>query len=83
VLVVLADVTHELAREVVDRTEDPPGDHIAFDLGESEFDLIKPRGQGRSEMQVQLGILGVTVDRRRIGSGNRMRVRETPATNAR
>ena len=40
VLVGMTDVTHELAREVVDRGEDPAGDHIAFDLTEPEFDLL-------------------------------------------
>ena len=42
VLVVMTDVTHELARQVVDRGEDPAGDHIAFDAAEPEFDLIEP-----------------------------------------
>jgi len=58
VLVVMTDVTHELARQVVDRGEDPASDHIAFDAAEPEFDLIEPRGIGRSEMQVQLGMIG-------------------------
>jgi hypothetical protein len=48
VLVVMTDVTHELARQVVDRGEDPAGDHIAFDAAEPEFDLIEPRGIGAS-----------------------------------
>src|SRR5271155_6130879 len=54
----MTDVTHELARQVVDRGEDPASDHIAFDAAEPEFDLIEPRGIGRSEMQVQLGMIG-------------------------
>jgi len=37
VLVVMTDVTHELARQVVDRGEDPAGDHLAFDAAEPEF----------------------------------------------
>jgi len=32
----MTDVTHELARQVVDRGEDPAGDHIAFDVGGQE-----------------------------------------------
>ena len=58
VLVVMTDVAHELARQVLDRGEDPAGDHIAFDPGEPQFNLIEPRGIGRSEMQVHLGMLG-------------------------
>jgi hypothetical protein len=54
----MTDVTHELARQVVNRGEDPAGDHIAFDAAEPEFDLIEPRGIGRSKMQVQLGMIG-------------------------
>jgi len=57
-LVVMTDVAHELARQIVDRGEDPAGNHIAFDPAEPEFDLIKPRGIGRSEVQVQLGMIG-------------------------
>ena len=54
-LVVMTDVAHELARQVVDRGEDPAGDHLAFDAAEPEFDLIEPRGIGRSKMQLPLG----------------------------
>src|SRR5258708_31649854 len=36
----------------------PRGEHIAFDAAEPEFDLIEPRGIGRSKMQVQLGMIG-------------------------
>jgi hypothetical protein len=58
VLVVMTDVTHELARQVVDRSEDPAGAHLAFDAAEPEFDLIEPRRIGRSKMQMQLGMIG-------------------------
>ena len=54
----MANITHELTRRVIDGAEDPAGDHIAFDAGEPQFDLIEPRGIGWSEMQVQLGMLG-------------------------
>ena len=57
-LVVMTDVAHELARQVVDRGEDAAGDDIAFDAAEPEFDLIEPRGIGRSKMQVHLGMIG-------------------------
>src|SRR5258708_39371647 len=54
----MTDVTHELARQVLGRGEDPASDDIAFDAAEPEFDLIEPRGIGRSKMQVQLGMFG-------------------------
>src|ERR1700683_4270437 len=54
----MAGVTHELEGQVLYRGEDPAGDHIAFDSGEPQFNLIEPRGIGWSEMQVQLGMLG-------------------------
>src|SRR3984893_10134266 len=54
----MTDVTHELARQVVDRGEDPAGDDLAFDAAEPEFDLIEPRRIGRSKMQVQLWMIG-------------------------
>src|SRR5712664_4298077 len=54
----MTDVTHELARQVLDRGEDPAGGHLAFDAAEPEFDLIEPRRIGRSKMQVQLGMFG-------------------------
>src|SRR6266478_662842 len=57
-LVVMTDVAHELARQVVDRGEDAAGDDVAFDAAEPEFDLIEPRGIGRSKMQVHLGMIG-------------------------
>ena len=42
VLVVLADVGHDAACELLGRGEDASVDEIAFDLGEPEFDLIEP-----------------------------------------
>src|ERR1700732_145522 len=54
----MTDVTHELARQVVARGEDPASDDLAFDPAEPEFDLIEPRRIGRSKMQVQLGMIG-------------------------
>ncbi len=56
--VVMADVAHEFAREIVDRSKDAAGNDVALDLGEPEFDLIEPRGIGRSEMQAHLGMIG-------------------------
>jgi hypothetical protein len=46
-LVVAADVTHELARKVFDRSEDTSGNHVMLNLGKPNFDLVKPTGVGR------------------------------------
>jgi hypothetical protein len=54
----MTDIAHELAGQVLDRGEDPARHHLAFDAGKPQFDLIEPRGVGRGEMQVQLGIIG-------------------------
>jgi len=47
-----------LRAKFLDRGEDPASDDLAFDAAEPEFDLIEPRGIGRSKMQVQLGMFG-------------------------
>ena len=52
------DETHELARQVLDRSEDAAGDDVALDFGEPKLDLIEPGGVGRSEVQVNIGMLG-------------------------
>jgi hypothetical protein len=52
--VVVADVAHQLAREVFDRGEDAAGNDIALDLGKPVFDLVEPRGIGRGEMVLRL-----------------------------
>ncbi len=44
--VVVTDVAHELAGQVLDRGEDPAGNHIALDLGKPVFDLVEPGGVG-------------------------------------
>src|ERR1700675_704711 len=46
-LVVVADVTHELAREIFYRSEDTSGNHISLNLGKPNFDLVKPTGVSR------------------------------------
>ena len=52
------DVTHELTRQVLDRSKNATGDYMAFDFGEPVLDLIEPGGVGRSEVQVNIGMLG-------------------------
>ena len=52
----MADVAHQLARQVFDRGEDSARDDITLDFGKPQFDLVKPRGIGRGVMQVELGV---------------------------
>ena len=40
--IVGADVAHNFASEIFDRTEDAPGDEVSLDFGEPDFDLIEP-----------------------------------------
>lgn len=56
--VVTLDVTRNLAGEVSFRSEDAPGDQVALDFGEPDFDLIEPRRISRGIMK-----LDVRVDR--------------------
>ena len=50
--IVVTDIAHELAGQVLDRGEDPAGNDIALDPGEPVFDLIEPRGVSRCEVKV-------------------------------
>jgi hypothetical protein len=52
------DIAHELAFEVRHRGKDAPGDHITFDLGEPELNLVEPGGIRWGEVQLHPGILG-------------------------
>ena len=56
-LVVLADVSHELAFQVGNGSEDTSGDDVARDLAEPQLDLVQPRGVSRGEVQVNLRML--------------------------
>ena len=53
----MSDVSHELASEIGGRGKDPARDHVSFDLGEPEFDLIEPRRVGRCEVKRHPGVL--------------------------
>jgi len=46
-LVVVTDVTHELAGKIFYRSEDPSGNHITLNLEKLNFDLVKLTGVGR------------------------------------
>ena len=52
------DVAHKLARQVLDRSKNASGDHVAFDFGEPVLNLIEPGGVSRGEVQVKMGMLG-------------------------
>ena len=57
-LVVIADVAHELSLQIGHRGKDAASDDVTLDLGEPQFDLVEPRAVGRSEVQVNLRMLG-------------------------
>lgn len=56
--VVLADVAHELALEVCQRSEHTTCDHIAFNLSEPRLNLIEPGRVGWREAHVNRRLLG-------------------------
>ncbi len=56
--VALADVADQFAGEIVDPGEDTAGNDVALDFAEPDFDLVKPPGIGRREVQVHLGVVG-------------------------
>jgi hypothetical protein len=51
-LVVVADVTHELARQVFYRSEDHLGESRHAILGKPNFDLVKPTGVATNKDKV-------------------------------
>ena len=55
-LLVGANVAHELAGQVLDRGEDSAGNDIALDLGEPVFYLIEPGGVGRGVVEMDFGV---------------------------
>ena len=56
-IVVLANVLHDLLREIACRLEDTAVSEIPFNFREPEFDLIEPRGVRGCEMEPDLRIL--------------------------
>src|SRR3984893_6342022 len=54
--IVVTDVTHELAGQVLNRGEDSAGDDLAFDSGEPVFYLIEPGGVGRGVVDMDFGV---------------------------
>src|SRR6266478_3177768 len=55
-IVVLTDVSQELSLKIRDGSEYTSRDDGALDLAKPQLDLIQPRGIGRSEVQVNLGM---------------------------
>ena len=54
--VVMMDVTDELVAQVVHRMKDATGDHLTLQLGEADFDLVKPAGISGRKMQREVGM---------------------------
>ena len=53
----MANVTHELLAQIADRVEPTALDHLALQLREPNFNLVKPgRGSGR-KMERDIGVL--------------------------
>src|SRR6266487_35262 len=56
--VVMADVAHELPREIAHGGEDAAGDHVSLDPSEPVLDLIEPGRIGRGEVQMDIRMVG-------------------------
>lgn len=54
----MTDVAHELLGEVFHRGKEAPLNHVAFDFGESQFDLVEPRRVGGGEVRMYVRVLG-------------------------
>src|SRR5579859_1666485 len=56
--VVLADVGHQLAMEVLGRGEDAAIDEVALDFAEPKLDLVEPGRVGRGEVKLDSRVCG-------------------------
>ena len=54
--IVGADIAHDFAVQIFDRSKDAAGDEIALNFREPDFDLIEPRRIGRRVMNAHLGM---------------------------
>ena len=52
----MADVTHELARQVIDRIENASRNNVALNLGKPDFDLVQPRRVGWGVVNAKVGM---------------------------
>jgi hypothetical protein len=57
-LVVVPDVTKDFSSEIVEGGKNAAGDDLSLDLGEPDFDLVKPRRIGGCKMEADLGMTG-------------------------
>jgi hypothetical protein len=57
-LVVVPDVTKDFSSEIVEGGKNAAGDDLSLDLGEPDFDLVKPRRIGGCKMHADLGMTG-------------------------
>ena len=51
--VVVADVAHELARQILYGSKDTSRNNVALNLGRTNFDLVQPGGVGRGGCELQ------------------------------
>ena len=54
--IVGADIAHDFAVQIFDRSKDAAGNEVALDLGEPDFDLIEPRRIGWRVMNAYLRV---------------------------
>src|ERR1700751_4347002 len=54
--IVVTNVAHQLAREILYRSEDTSGNNVTLNLGEPNFDLVKPTGVGRGIVDPDRGV---------------------------
>jgi hypothetical protein len=54
--IVEADVAHDLAVEIFNRTEDAAGDEVSLDFGKPDFNLVEPGGVGGRVMNSHFGM---------------------------
>ena len=60
-LIVVADIAKDFSPEIVEGGKDASGDDLPLDLGEPDFDLIKPGRIGGRKMNADLRMLGQKV----------------------
>ena len=56
-----AGCTEDFSSEIVEGGEDASGDDLPLDLGEPDFDLVKPGRIGGCKMNADLGMMGQKV----------------------
>ena len=54
--IVVTNVAHQLAREILYRSEDASGNNVTLNLGKPIFDLVKPTGVGRGIIDPNCGV---------------------------